>query len=189
MRPSPESTASLDELLRRRAIAEPTRVVYTFFTAGGADDEHLTYAGLDAAARARAAWLSEHFFPGERVFLPGVPGSPYTKALFGCLYAGLIPVPGTDGAREVDTGALDRLSPESWAPRWQPAEFPPAVRAFHREVLRDCARLTAALDLREDDEPLGRLRANGGAALARQHYLALYAGVPATFPPTGPVTL
>lgn len=61
----------------------------------------LTYGGLDLRARLIAAWLQDRRSAGDRVLLLYPPGTAFVEAFFGCLYAGMIPVPaplpGSDG--------------------------------------------------------------------------------------------
>jgi acyl-CoA synthetase (AMP-forming)/AMP-acid ligase II len=53
-----------------------------------------SYARLDREARSRAARLAGHLRPGSRVLLLHPNGLEFAAALFGCLYAGMIAVPG-----------------------------------------------------------------------------------------------
>ena len=64
-----------------------------FLADGEAEGERLTYAGLDALARAIAARLRESLAPGDRALLLYPPGLEFIAAFFGCLYAGVIAVP------------------------------------------------------------------------------------------------
>ncbi|HEX9670633.1 MAG TPA: AMP-binding protein, partial [Thermoanaerobaculia bacterium] len=86
-------TATLVELLRRRARERPDEVVYTFLLDGETAAAALTYGELDARARAVAALLAEHGAAGERALLLYPPGLDYVGAFFGCLYAGVVAVP------------------------------------------------------------------------------------------------
>ena len=54
----------------------------------------MNYAELDRRARKLAARLQVEMEPGSRVCLFYPPGLEYIEALFGCLYAGMIAVPG-----------------------------------------------------------------------------------------------
>ncbi|MCG5236756.1 non-ribosomal peptide synthetase [Xanthobacter oligotrophicus] len=58
-----------------------------------AGERTVSYAALDARARAFAARLADHAEPGARVLLLLETGLDYVGAFFGCLYAGLIAVP------------------------------------------------------------------------------------------------
>ncbi|HEX8352282.1 MAG TPA: AMP-binding protein, partial [Pyrinomonadaceae bacterium] len=90
---SPEgSFASVVELLRARAEGSPDRVAYTFLSEGGAD-ARLTFAGLDARARAIGAELQKAGGQGRRALLLFPPGLEFVTAFLGCLYAGAVAVP------------------------------------------------------------------------------------------------
>ncbi|HEU4433459.1 MAG TPA: amino acid adenylation domain-containing protein, partial [Pyrinomonadaceae bacterium] len=91
--PSTAPASTLVELLRRRALDEPTKRAYTFLVDGNAEELHLTYGELDSRARRIAAVLQQISKPGERVLLLYPPGLGYVSAFFGCLYAQLIAVP------------------------------------------------------------------------------------------------
>src|SRR6185369_10609361 len=83
---------SLVALLRRRAEESSDRG-YTWLSQGEKAADRLTYAGLDARARAIAAALAGAVPPGERALLLYPPGLEFIAAFFGCLYAGVIAVP------------------------------------------------------------------------------------------------
>ncbi|MFP2932821.1 AMP-binding protein, partial [Pyxidicoccus sp. 3LG] len=86
----PEDTTFVD-VCRARAAAQPGDWVFTFLEDEG---EHtVTYAELDAGARAVAALLQRHLAPGERALLLYPPGREYVMGFLGCLYAGVIAVP------------------------------------------------------------------------------------------------
>ncbi|HEY9401515.1 MAG TPA: amino acid adenylation domain-containing protein, partial [Pyrinomonadaceae bacterium] len=84
---------TLVDLLQKRASNQPDRRAYTFLLDGEAEEAHLTYAELDAQARAIAALLQEHCAPGARALLVYPPGLEYIAAFFGCMYAGVVAVP------------------------------------------------------------------------------------------------
>ena len=52
-------SASLLELSRRRAESQPEELAYTFLADGETEEARLTYAGLDARARAIGGLLQE----------------------------------------------------------------------------------------------------------------------------------
>src|SRR5437773_4657660 len=103
MTPSPQpnltlSASTLDEILRLRAQEQPDRLAYIFLEDGETESGRLTYAELDQKARVIAAELRSDATPstssgGERTLLLYPPGLEYIAAFFGCLYAGVIPVP------------------------------------------------------------------------------------------------
>ncbi len=84
---------TLVQLLRWRALEQPTRRSHIFLADGEREEAALTYAELDAQARAIAAMLQAVGATGERVLLLYPPGLQYIAAFFGCLYAGAVAVP------------------------------------------------------------------------------------------------
>ncbi|HSK77319.1 MAG TPA: amino acid adenylation domain-containing protein, partial [Thermoanaerobaculia bacterium] len=91
--PEPIFYASVAAALIDRAARTPDRTAYIFLAEGEEEQERLTYAGLDARARAIAAALSRSVKAGERALLLYPPGLDFVAAFFGCLYAGVIAVP------------------------------------------------------------------------------------------------
>src|SRR5436190_13875703 len=85
--------ATVNEILRWRALHQPHQRLYTFLADGEAEEIHLTYADLDRQARVLGAELQRWAAPGERALLLYPPGPAYLAAFFGCLYAGVIAVP------------------------------------------------------------------------------------------------
>ncbi|MFI0727689.1 AMP-binding protein [Streptomyces sp. NPDC021225] len=61
--------------------------------AEGGGEQRITYAALDARARAVAARLRDRDAPGRRVLIALDPGPHAAAALLGCLYAGAVAVP------------------------------------------------------------------------------------------------
>src|SRR3982074_3444432 len=84
---------TLVDLLEYRAAIQPTDVVFRFINSDGREETALTFATLQARARAIAAHLAEHVVPGDRVVLLVPPGLEYVASFFGCLYAGVVAVP------------------------------------------------------------------------------------------------
>jgi len=86
-------TASLiTAILRRRCEETPGAVGFTY-QSGDEPRQSLTYAQLDRRARSIAAWLQSQGLSGERVLIVYPSGLDFIAALFGCLYAGAVPVP------------------------------------------------------------------------------------------------
>src|SRR5215475_2768100 len=84
------------DVLRQRAERQPDRVAYRFLSfpgAGGPEETSLTYGELQAWARAVAVRLRQDATAGDRVLMLCAPGLAYVAHFFGCLIAGLIPVP------------------------------------------------------------------------------------------------
>lgn len=97
-----KNCTTLVALLRFRASHTPRRLAYTYLKEGVHEDQTYTYAELDQAARAVAVALARALVqPGERVLLVYPPGLEFIAAFFGCLYAGVVPIPAPppEGAR------------------------------------------------------------------------------------------
>jgi acyl-CoA synthetase (AMP-forming)/AMP-acid ligase II len=84
---------TLVELVQERVLANPDRVVYRMLREGTVEAGTLTYAQLDAEARRIAALLLAVLRPGAPALLCHPPGLEYIASFFGCLYAGVTPVP------------------------------------------------------------------------------------------------
>jgi acyl-CoA synthetase (AMP-forming)/AMP-acid ligase II len=87
------SRSTLVDLLHERASLQPDSLVYTFLSDGETEKDSLTYAQLDHKARVLARTLRAKASFGDRVILLYPPGLEFITAFFGCLYAGMIPVP------------------------------------------------------------------------------------------------
>jgi amino acid adenylation domain-containing protein len=84
---------TLLEVLVGRAATGPERPAFRFLGDGESPETTITYAELDRQARNIAAHLQEQAKPGGRALLLYQPGLAYIAGFFGCIYAGLIPVP------------------------------------------------------------------------------------------------
>lgn len=80
-------------LLRQRATTLGQQRAFTFLIDGEQQREHLTYAQLDAKARAIAGYLQSRGMAGQRALLLYPSGPQFIAAFFGCLYAGVVAVP------------------------------------------------------------------------------------------------
>lgn len=85
--------SSLAQLLCYRSGQCTDRKKIDFLNDFGAVDSQLSYGELDKSARAIATELIEGGFVGRHIIILASPGPEYIQALFGCLYAGAIPVP------------------------------------------------------------------------------------------------
>lgn len=86
---------TLVHLLRSRAVRQPNDRALSFLPNGEGLGFTYTYAELDARSRAVAVRLRNFgLLPGARVLLLCPPGLDYVAALMGCLYAGMVAVPG-----------------------------------------------------------------------------------------------
>ncbi|KAF0711925.1 hypothetical protein As57867_004967, partial [Aphanomyces stellatus] len=85
----------LAETLKARARQTPHRVAYTFVDDRGDETTCLTFAQVDAAARAIAATLqaTPGLAVGDRAVLCFPAGLAFTTAFWGCAYAGVVATP------------------------------------------------------------------------------------------------
>ena len=81
------------DVLRERAECQPDACIYTYLHDGETSSNTLTYKTLDALARALAVRLQKLAGPRETVLLLYPQGLDFVVAFFGCLYAGVVPVP------------------------------------------------------------------------------------------------
>ncbi len=84
---------TLVHLLAHRAEHQANDRAFTYLVDGEIDEQHWTYAQLDAKARAIAAWLQAAGLEGQRALMLYPPGMDFVTAFFGCLYAGVTAVP------------------------------------------------------------------------------------------------
>ncbi len=85
--------ANLSEVLRWRAVHDRERLAYRFLVDGESSEKTLTYGDLDGRARAIAALLGTLASIGDRAILIYPPGLEFVAAFFGCLRAGVAPIP------------------------------------------------------------------------------------------------
>jgi len=114
---------TLTAVLEERARRHPDRTVFTFLRDGEEESDTLTFAELRARAMAVAARLTSLNAPGERAIFLYPQGLEFIVAFFGCLYAGVVPVPASIPNRKrgleilrgiaVDAGAKWILAPGS----------------------------------------------------------------------------
>ena len=103
------------EVLEGRAQAEPEKMAFSYLDQGEVEVDRLTYAQLDQQARTIAAYLQSISQPGERAMLIFPPGLEFVKTMYGCMYAGIAPIPTnppmlTRSAQRLYTIAKDSLA-------------------------------------------------------------------------------
>jgi amino acid adenylation domain-containing protein len=103
----PEHLLTLVDVARWRAECQPDELIFTFLVDGENEGGHLAFRDLDGRARSIAAHLQSRGAEGERVLLLFSPGLDYVAAVFGCFYAGALPVP----AYPPDPFRMDRTFP------------------------------------------------------------------------------
>ncbi len=84
---------SLVELLGRRAAEQADERGYVFLSDKGEEEAALTFGELQRRAGTVAAGLLQSSNPGDRALLLFGPGLDFIIAYFGCVLAGVIPVP------------------------------------------------------------------------------------------------
>lgn len=85
---------TLLDLLETQAREHAERRAFTFLEDDGTE-ESLTYRELDLRARRIAVELRRWTRPGDRALLVYPTGLDFVSAFFGCVYAGVLPVPAT----------------------------------------------------------------------------------------------
>src|ERR1700724_4156350 len=87
--------ASILDHLERLADEHPDKLLYSYLDVNGDPIESYTYASFLHRAQAIAGHLRKegHFAAGDRILLAYPPGLEMICAFFGCVRAGLIPVP------------------------------------------------------------------------------------------------
>jgi acyl-CoA synthetase (AMP-forming)/AMP-acid ligase II/acyl carrier protein len=103
------SEDTLVDVVRRRAVQDADRLVYTFLADGEVEEDRLTFAQLDYRARTVAALLQRHRARGERALLLFPPGLDYIVAFLGCLMAGVVAVPAYPPRRNRSLGRLQTI--------------------------------------------------------------------------------
>ena len=89
-----QGAATLADLLSQRAGEFPHRVAFVYEEQDG-QSQQWTYRDLEQRARAIAASLVERTVVGDRALLVYPAGLDFIAAYFGCVYAGVLPVPAT----------------------------------------------------------------------------------------------
>jgi acyl-CoA synthetase (AMP-forming)/AMP-acid ligase II len=151
-----ERWSSIVEVLKHRAARSSTRPAFTFLHNGEAAFAPMTFSGLDAQAERFAALLRKTVSPGDRVILMLPAGYTFIEALFGCFYAGCVPVP-VALARKRD---FDK-------PRRRTSDDVPLVEKITRDADATAVVTTAEVSRTlRDADTTGGLRAN-----AVRHFL------------------
>jgi acyl-CoA synthetase (AMP-forming)/AMP-acid ligase II len=98
---------NLVRLLQERATYQPHDLAYSFLMNGEVESARLTFRELEQKARLIGSILQEELkLTGKCVLLMYPPSLDFITAFFGCLYAGVIPVPAYPPRRNQ---SIDRL--------------------------------------------------------------------------------
>jgi 8-amino-7-oxononanoate synthase len=82
---------------------------------GEIDEQHWTYAQLDAKARAIGAWLESLGLEGQRALMLYPAGMDFVAAFFGCLYAGVTAVPTNPPRRNQKLARIEAIADDAEA--------------------------------------------------------------------------
>ncbi len=127
-------SARIHHALLQRAQATPDRVAYTFLVDGEREVSELTYGQLHTRAMAVASALAAELEPGDRALLLLPSGEDFAAAFFGCLYAGVLPVPVDPPAPPRLSHALPRLRALQQDVRAKVAFVSPQLRAAAQQL-------------------------------------------------------
>lgn len=119
---APAAFASLADLLRYRAAAQPEERAYVVLSDRGGEEAGITFAALERRALALARRMAARAAPGERALLLCPTGIEFMIGLFGCVLAGIIAVPmmlpRRQSARDFSAGIVADCAPRlALAPR------------------------------------------------------------------------
>ncbi len=106
---------SFPELLQYRAAHTPDKLACLFLRDGEEEGDRLTYAQLDARARAIASTLQSLELEGERVLLVYPSGVEYIAAFLGCLYARVVAIPAYPPGANMHASRLQRVMADAQA--------------------------------------------------------------------------
>ncbi len=99
--------------LRYWMSAQPEHVAYRFLVDGEDETLTLTYRQLDERVRACAAKLASLGLRGQRALLMYPSGLEFIVAFFGCLYAGVVPVPAFPPRRNRNKGRINAIADDA----------------------------------------------------------------------------
>lgn len=103
----PSRSETIMDILRLRAGTQRDEPVFAFLGNGDEETGRLSFHALDFRARAIARHLHGLARPNDRILLLYSPSLDFIEAFFGCLYAGMAPVPIKPPRR---TQSLDKVA-------------------------------------------------------------------------------
>lgn len=109
---SPPETTFL-ERMRYWAAAQPDETAFRFLDGSAEPVQALTYGELDQRARAIGAFLVAEGMRGQRALLMFASGLEFVEALFGCYYAGIVPIPAYPPRRNRNMGRINAISEDA----------------------------------------------------------------------------
>ena len=111
---SPPNTNLLEQL-RYWSVAVPEKIAFRFLSREEDDPIELTFSQLDHRARAIAARLTSLDLAGKRALLMYPPGLDFIESFFGCIYAGVVPVPAYPPGRNRNLVRINAISLDAQA--------------------------------------------------------------------------
>ena len=127
---------SLVDLLGFRARSQPDVSIFTFLDDHLNETHQLTFHQLETEARAIAVKLLQTHRAGDRALLLYEPGTDFIAGFFGCLYAGILPVPAYPPQSPRDFALLESILLDcSVTLVCTSAHLQPLVSAWHNNVL------------------------------------------------------
>lgn len=103
------------DAIQRHAQNSPNKLAFLFLEQGEVEADRLTFAELDESARRIAAHLQAICEPGARALLILPTGLDFVKAMFGCLYAGIVPIPTNPPGLNRSAARLEAISADARA--------------------------------------------------------------------------
>ncbi len=131
LNPNPYPRTHLIDSLRHWANIKPTAPAFWLTDGETENDELLTYAELDHAARAVAVEIFKVANPGDRGILMYPPGLDFIIGFFGCLYAGCTAVPAFPPRRNRKGSRIQGIAHDC------AAKFALTVDATATQILKD----------------------------------------------------
>jgi acyl-CoA synthetase (AMP-forming)/AMP-acid ligase II len=142
--------ATFTERLDQQASLQPDRVVYQWLGEGEEELQRLTFAELRQRSLGVAAALAAQGKSGERALLALPQGLAFLAAFFGCLYAGVVPVPVSAPNRKRGIELLRAIAVDSGA-RWLISSGSTLQQLASDDVLRALKPLDLTPELEAPD--------------------------------------
>ena len=115
------AVATLTGVLEQHACQFPDRAAFVYEDEEG-HVQQWTYHRLHQRAQSVAAWVAQQCEPGDRALLVYPPGLEFIAGFFGCLMAGVLPVPATYPKPRRPLPRLDAIAKDfvqHYTTRWE----------------------------------------------------------------------
>ncbi len=171
-----DDCASVGDLLKFRAQVTPDKHAYSFLKNGIDEYVTITYGQLDLASRAVAGSIRDKISYGDRALIIYPTGIDFLIGFFGCLYAGVVPIPAPPPeptrlkrtlprlmAIVKDAGAILVLTIEAISDQMKGSEFDSLYRLATDTVTSDKADLWQELTITPTSDDLAYLQYTSGS--------------------------